>query len=163
MSANIYVISDLHLSHHNMAISRGFDNIEQHDNHIIDSWNKVINKQDTVWILGDITMEKSGPYELLSKLKGYKRVILGNHDQPQHIQELKKYVNSICAYHQYKHLMLSHIPIHPSEFEYRINKNIHGHLHFKNIMKCGLIKDDRYVNVCCEQVNYTPVLLKSLL
>ena len=53
----IFVISDLHFSHLNMALRRGFDNIEDHDNHIVEKWNSVVNSKDTVWILGDITME----------------------------------------------------------------------------------------------------------
>lgn len=93
--AEIFVISDLHLSHKNMAIKRGFKDEIEHDKFIIEKWNKVVSKKDTVWILGDITMEKATPYPLLDKLNGYKKVVLGNHDQPQHVPELLKYVNSL--------------------------------------------------------------------
>lgn len=156
MSAKVFIISDLHLGHRNMAAKRGFDTVEEHDNHIIDTWNKTVTKGDTVWILGDITMEKSTPYPLLSKLKGYKKVVLGNHDQPQHIPELLKYVNSVCGMIKYKGFILSHCPIHESEIG-RFYKNIHGHVHENTL------PDDRYVNVSCEAVNYTPVLLSTLI
>ena len=58
----VFIISDLHLSHKNMAIKRGFKDEAEHDNFIIEQWNKVVSKKDTVWILGDITMEKSTPF-----------------------------------------------------------------------------------------------------
>lgn len=158
----IRYISDLHLSHLNMAKRRGFETIEEHDEHIINSWNKVVGKRDVTWILGDITMEKISPYPLLNRLNGIKKVILGNHDEPQHVPELLKYVNHVCAV-QYKkvkdgpNVIFSHIPIHPKELEYRFNINVHGHTHLNSI------DDSRYVNVCAEMIDYKPKLLEELL
>jgi len=146
----VFIISDLHLSHKNMAIKRGFKDETEHDNFIIEQWNKVVSKKDTVWILGDITMEKATPYPLLDKLNGYKKVVLGNHDQPQHVKELLKYVNSVCGMIKYKGFVLSHCPVHESELE-RYYKNIHGHVHENSLA------DDRYINVSCEVVNFSPV------
>jgi calcineurin-like phosphoesterase family protein len=152
--AEIFVISDLHLSHKNMALKRGFKDEIEHDKFIIEQWNKVVSKKDTVWILGDITMEKSSPYPLLDKLNGYKKVVLGNHDQPQHIPELLKYVNSVCGVIKFKGFILTHYPIHQSEID-RFYINIHGHVHENSLT------DNRYINVSCEVVNYTPVRLSS--
>jgi calcineurin-like phosphoesterase family protein len=153
---NIYVISDLHLDHNNLAIHRGFCNSDEHDSHIINNWNNTVKKGDTVYILGDICMEKKEGYKILSTLKGYKKVILGNHDMPQHVPELLKYVNWVGGVYRYKKVAwLTHFPIHPTELYDKIN--IHGHIHEKNI------EDDRYINVSCEQINYTPQLLNSIL
>ena len=156
MSGKIYICSDLHFGHENMAIKRGFSGAEEHDNHIINNWNNLVNKDDSVWILGDITMEKSQYYPLLSKLKGTKKVALGNHDLPQHVPELLKYVNKVCASYHIKNCIFTHIPIHEREMK-RFTLNIHGHLH-------GLTIDHpQYVNVCMEQIGYTPVLLNSII
>lgn len=154
MSSKVYVISDLHLSHKNMALKRGFSNEIEHDNHIIEKWNTVVKKHDTVWILGDVTMEKTSPYQLLSKLNGYKKVVLGNHDEPQHVPELLKYVNSVCSCKEMKNCILTHIPIHEFEMN-RYRKNIHGHVHENTL------PDERYVNVSCEVIDYTPQLLSN--
>lgn len=148
----LFIISDLHLSHKSMAIKRGFNNEIEHDNFIIEKWNKVVSKRDTVWILGDITMERSAPYVLLNRLNGYKKVVLGNHDQPQHVPELLKYVNSVCGMIKYKDFIFTHCPIHESEIG-RFYKNIHGHVHENSL------QDNRYINVSCEAVDYTPVEL----
>jgi len=150
--ARIFIISDLHLSHKNEAIRRGFKTVEAHDNYIISSWNSVVNKKDIVWILGDITMEKSSPYYLLDKLNGTKKVVLGNHDKPQHVTELLKYVTQVGGVVMYKGLLLTHFPIHESELK-RCHKNIHGHLHKR------ILENKKYANVSCEIVNYIPQLI----
>lgn len=77
-------------------------------------------------------------------------------DQPQHIPELLKYVNSVCGMIKYKDCVLTHCPIHESEIS-RFNKNIHGHVHEESL------PDGRYINVSCEVVDYTPKLLEELI
>ena len=163
MSAKIFVISDTHFGHTNMALYRGFSSVGEHDNYIVEKWNSVVNKNDTVYLLGDVTMEKATNYEILSKLKGHKKVIMGNHDLGKHSKKMLEYVNTVQSCVKIKGVMLSHIPIHPMELG-RFGKNIHGHLHSKHVKRFfGLVKDKRYINVSCEVVDYTPVELNKLL
>mgnify|MGYP006323269219 FL=1 len=162
--SRVFYIADLHLGHENMAIKRGFKNSEEHDNHIIERWNTVIHNRDTVWILGDLTMESPSHYYMLDKLKGIKNAVLGNHDLPQYIPELQKHVNKIW----HKVMFLTHCPIHPMELEHRVPKNLHGHCHenfvtIENKETGEVFKDDRYICVSCEQVDYTPRLLNELI
>tara|TARA_R110000796_G_scaffold126793_5_gene241787 strand:+ start:1946 stop:2416 length:471 start_codon:yes stop_codon:yes gene_type:complete len=155
-----------------MAVGRGFATAEEHDEHIIENWNKVVNKKDTVWILGDITMEKA-KYEILDRLKGLKNVVLGNHDMPQHVPKMLEHVNKVCSTFTKKGIIFTHIPIHPREFAFRYKTNIHGHLHSHIVTKTVAsefelrgteeVPDDRYINVSCEQVNFTPILLNTLI
>ena len=157
-----YYISDLHLGHENMAIKRGFSCADEMNEYIIKSWNSVVNKKDTVYCLGDITMERSVFYPLLDKLKGYKKVILGNHDKPQHVPSLLTYVNNVSSSKlikngEYGNILLSHIPIHPQEFEYRLDFNIHGHVHENTY------PDKRYINVSAEVIDYRPRTLRELI
>ena len=154
--SQVFFISDLHFSHQNMAKARGFETIEQHDNHIIDCWNKKVSKRDIVYLLGDLTMEKRSPYPLLAKLNGTKRVIGGNHDRPQDMHELLKYVYSISGMIRYKGFILTHCPIHESEVD-RFRGNIHGHVHAESL------PDPRYFNVSAEAINYTPISFEELL
>ena len=90
--SKVHFIADLHFGHTNMAIKRGFETAEEHDEHIISQWNKKVNKRDVVWILGDITMESSKSYPLLNRLNGMKKVVLGNHDRQSDVPELLQYV-----------------------------------------------------------------------
>lgn len=160
-------IADLHLGHTNMALHRGFATVEEHDEYIITQWNSVVSKRDVTYILGDVTMEKKASYVLLDQLNGAKHVVLGNHDRRQDVPHLLKHVESVAGMIQYKGIMLTHCPIHPMELDYRFNKNIHGHIHEKQVMldipiAPMEIADDRYVCVSCEQVDYKPKSLQDL-
>lgn len=159
----VRLISDLHLGHLNIAHKRGFKDVEEHDEHIISKWNETVSKRDLTYLLGDVSMETSKHYHKLARLEGRIHVILGNHDRGQDIPELLKYVDRVSGPLKYKGYFLSHIPVHPNELEYRVKKNIHGHLH-GNIVTVSNAKyeDKRYVNVCCEQIDYTPKTLKEL-
>ena len=131
MSGVIRFISDLHFSHQNMAVKREFDNYGEMNEIIIKLWNSVVNKKDITWILGDVTMEKSD-YDLLNRLNGFKRVVLGNHDKGNHVKKLLQYVNTVHGLHQLRSkkfgsIWLSHAPIHPTQLE-RCRYNIHGHV-----------------------------------
>lgn len=167
--SKVRFIADLHLGHVNMAIKRGFKTVEDHDNHIIQCWNSVVGKKDVTWILGDVTMESSKSYHLLDVLNGMKKVVLGNHDMPKDIPELLKHVKGISGMVKYKGIWLTHCPVHPMELEYRVSRNIHGHIHEHNVMKIEFngfddkcILDDRYHCVSCENVDYTPKTLEEL-
>ncbi len=65
-------------------------------------------------------------------------------------------------------MVLSHIPLHPESLA-RWGANVHGHLHTNNVMKHDvknpskpMIIDDRYICVCMEQINYTPISLEDV-
>ena len=154
--SRVFVISDLHLSHKNMAINRGFKDEIEHDEYIIKTWNSIVTEKDTVYVLGDITMQKTSPYKLLTRLKGVINVVLGNHDYKNHSKELLNYVNSVAGMIEYKGFILTHYPVHPSQLEFRYSKNIHGHVHTNSL------NDSRYINVCCEVIDYKPVLISEL-
>lgn len=154
---NVRFISDLHLGHRNMAIRRGFKDEDEHDEYIIKKWNSVVNKKDVTYVLGDFTMERDD-YEKLNQLKGIKKALLGNHDKPQHVSSLLKYVNNVSGIVYYKKkYILTHCPVHTDELKYRATYNIHGHVHENTI------PDARYINVSAEVIDYTPKLLKELI
>ena len=156
--STVRICADLHLEHENMARKRGFTSAEEHDEYIVSKWNSVVKKQDITYVLGDITMEKVRDYPILDQLKGMKTVVLGNHDEPQHVKELLKYVNKVAGMIDYKKMViLTHCPIHPSQLEFRYSYNIHGHVHENSI------NDPRYINVCAEVIDYTPVEFSKLI
>ena len=167
--SNVRLISDYHFGHKFMAQLRGFKTTDEMNNHIIEEHNKVVNKKDLTYILGDISMHDPTYYPLLDKMNGRKRIIMGNHDDMKDAKELMKYCEQLGALFKYKGIFISHCPVHPSELEYRVQYNIHGHTH-ENFMKAdvfelgkGYLPDKRYINVCCEVQNYKPKLLKELI
>ena len=50
-----YYISDLHFSHKRVIEydNRSFSSVEDMNNALINNWNKVVSKNDTVYVLGD--------------------------------------------------------------------------------------------------------------
>ena len=161
-------IADLHFGHKNLATHRGFQDESYQDEHIIKEWNKVVTgKKDITFILGDVTMEKRTNYHLLDRLNGRKVVVLGNHDAKNHVPTLLEYVDSVCASLKVRHegvnIMLTHIPVHPMEFDYRLAYNIHGHIHDLEVLLPNGEPDSRYIKVCAESVDYKPKTLEQLL
>lgn len=160
-NSNIYFCSDPHFYHEKMATLRGFSSIEEYHNFFISEWNNTVSKRDVVYILGDITMETK-KYDILDKLNGIKKVVLGNHDKGKrsHTEELLKHVNTIQSSVKMEigeyTCLLTHIPVHPIEFDYRIDFNIHGHLHKLEV------DDKRYINVCPERVGYIPLNINEV-
>jgi calcineurin-like phosphoesterase family protein len=140
-----------------MAKRRGFSSAEEMNELIVKNWNKTVSKKDCVYLLGDITMEKK-QYEILGRLQGIIHVVLGNHDERQHVREMLNYVHSVSGIIDYKKIaILTHCPIHPSQLEFGYPYNIHGHVHENSI------DDSRYINVCAEMINYTPVEFSKLI
>jgi len=167
--SKVRFIADLHLGHTNMALKRGFATVEEHDEYIISQWNKKVSKRDITWILGDVTMESSKSYPLLNRLNGMKKVVLGNHDMMKDVPALLQYVQGVSGMVKYKGIWLSHCPVHERELEFRVPRNIHGHIHEETIMTTVWVDDVmfelpdiRYHCVSCEHVDYTPVSLEEL-
>lgn len=56
--------------------------IAKHDQWLINKWNSVVRKQDTVYFLGDFCLKnKEYTENVLKQLKGKKFLIRGNHDK----------------------------------------------------------------------------------
>lgn len=129
---NVRFIGCMHFRHPNMAHYRGFQDEYYHDEYLIEKFNSVVtSKKDITYLLGDITMEKIDGYEQLDRLNGIKHVVLGNHDQKQHVRELLKYVEDVAGMIDYKGYTLTHCPIHPNELSF-YRGNIHAHIHHRN-------------------------------
>ena len=162
-----YFISDCHFGHHNILkftgedgkLTRpGFKNIEEMDDLIIDNINKVVRVVDKLYILGDCAMYRRC-LSTLDRINTKKRILVrGNHD----IFQLKDYLPYFTDIRSYKimpkhGLIFSHIPIHPRQLEGRFVLNIHGHLHQNKI------DDERYFNICPEQIGYHAISLEEIL
>lgn len=125
----VYFTSDLHLGHEMAAEIRGFENLREHDDAIIESFG-VMTKRDKLFVLGDVAMG-IGQETSLWRLRGMPTqnmvLVLGNHDVLAAATYLAVFVN-IIGPQTYRKYWLSHIPIHPQEVFSR-RGNIHGHIH----------------------------------
>jgi calcineurin-like phosphoesterase family protein len=133
----IYYTADLHLGHENIIrhCNRPFSAVEEMDEHLISSWNSVVNPNDTVYILGDLIFRNKTPTEkYLSRLKGQKHLILGNHDR-QWVKEadLGKYFKSVDKLDQItdrnQRIIVCHYPLMSWDQMGRGSYMVHGHIH----------------------------------
>jgi len=133
---------------------------------MVDRWNSVVRPQDKVYHLGDVYMNASKGYieNILSKLNGHKRLILGNHDNGKD-QILQKYFEKINIWRMFPEfgLLLTHVPIHKQSLrENPLAKgkydllNVHGHIH------SNPSPEGPYQNVSVEVINYTPISIEEL-
>src|SRR5271154_4407428 len=110
MRRRYFSIADLHLQHEKMhkftkadgitvtrpnpLTKKPFESMEEHDEFIIEQWNKTVNQDgDTVYLLGDICINLKGLHKL-GRLNGRKILVPGNHDI-FHYKEYAKYVADI--------------------------------------------------------------------
>lgn len=162
-----WIISDTHFGHTNILkftdnegnLIRGdkFSSVEEMDQAMIDNWNKVVKPNDRVYHLGDLAINRRA-IETVSKCNGRKVLIKGNHDIFK-LKDYTPYFDDIRAYKVFpkQGIICSHIPLHTSQFTHRFKWNLHGHLH-ENVVKDFLgLPDQRYINMCVEHTNYTPV------
>jgi len=161
VGTNVYFTSDLHLGHSNILEfkQRFHTDLEQMHVAMMEKWNHKVRKHsDIVWVLGDVATTVES-LEWLNYMNGSKRLVLGNHDTFQY-SVYEKYFDKICHFHKgYKGMVLTHIPIHPSELEYRSWKwNVHGHIHDPIKNNLG----SKYFNVNMDIIGYSPIHLDEL-
>ena len=79
----IYFIADTHFNHTNIIkyCNRPFNNTHEMNEYIIQKWNSVVKKDDTVYHLGDVGFGSLQEVKnLVERLNGTKILLRGNHD-----------------------------------------------------------------------------------
>ncbi len=153
-----YYTSDLHFGHKKL-VECGFrkaDSITEIDEHIINMINLRCTKQDTLYILGDLSM--STHYEdikyWLQQLNPQLFVIQGNHDDRKILDKLKE-GNIICNWFASKIvedkdclidgkpivIALHHHPVVDYHSSRRCDVCFHGHSHGMNRRTFSDLKD----------------------
>ena len=164
-----FLISDLHLGHDGVyrfthkntgkRIRPWARSSSEGDELLKKRWNDTVSENDRVYILGDVAIPRKG-LDKLSELNGRKILIRGNHDIFK-LRDYEKYFDDVRGSHKLDDYILTHIPIHHDSVPRWSKGNIHGHLHSDLVFKknwLGVKKiDTRYINVCVEHVNATPV------
>lgn len=140
----IFFTSDTHFCHNQGFLyePRGFSSIEEHDEAIIENWNKVVKPSDIVYHLGDTMLnDNEKGVECFKRLNGQIFLIWGNHDTENRTNALfeacrHKLLGGWYAY-QIKYekfsLYLSHYPTLTANYDdKRLSQhviNLHGHTH----------------------------------
>lgn len=137
--ANIWFTSDLHFCHDKEFVwkARGFNNVEEMNQAIVERFNSKVAPEDTLYILGDAMMGDNAEAEqYLAQLNGIKIFIRGNHDTNPRVEIYKKYTDEEIKYadmikHKKKTFYLSHFPTITANTGEAHNQilNLFGHTH----------------------------------
>ena len=132
-----YIISDTHFGDKDLAAAQPD---RPSDEEMIKNINSKVGKTDILLHLGDV-----GDIECAKKLRGYKVLIMGNHDSGRTNYEGvfdEVYEGPLMISEK---LILSHEPVNVPWAH-----NIHGHDHTGRQTKGR-------TNVCAEAINFTPI------
>ena len=133
----IYFTADLHLGHRNIIkhCSRPFSSVEEMDEYLITAWNEVVFTNDTVYIIGDLIFRNTvSPDSYLSRIRGKKHLLLGNHDRDwikkvdmsQYFQSVERFAEISDGQNK---ITLCHYPLMSWNHAARGSFMIHGHTH----------------------------------
>lgn len=173
--SNTWFISDPHFGQRNIIKFtdkegnriRPFDSVEEHDETIIERVNAKVKPEDRLYVMGDVAMGRKSIHTV-SRLNGRKKLIKGNHDIFK-LEDYTPHFDDISSYRIYPDsgIIVSHIPVHPSQLEHRFKFNAHGHTH-QNLVytihkdKSTTTLDQRYINLCLEHTDFGPVSYDEL-
>lgn len=161
-----WFISDTHFFHANILKFvndkghriRPFNSLEEMHEIMIERWNGLVKPNDYVYHLGDVTFQYHRPFqELMHRLNGDKRLIVGNHDKLKQ-EGLLKHFSKVMLWHGFKEedFTVSHMPLRLESLRDGYY-NVHGHIHDAHM------EDPRYINVSVEVRDYYPVHLDQIL
>ena len=176
-----YYIADLHFFHealNNKMDKRGFADVGEMNEYIIQKWNNKVRKNDDVVIIGDLSFGSGKETnELLKRLNGRLYLIKGNHDYflSSKDMDLSRFV-WIKPYDELsdnkRKVVLCHYPIICYNGQYLLDKNgvpktymLYGHVHdtqdqrlvekFQEIMRATVATDavGETRNIPCNMIN----------
>lgn len=150
----IYFTSDQHFGHANIIkyCQRPYTDVYQMNQSLIDNYNEIVQDDDEVYMLGDISMNSKILHHIMPQLKGIKHLIIGNHDScfPLRKKHLK---NQEQDYEPYFETINrgSSVWLDYKEITYILN-----HFPYKNIVD---EYDDRYSDLRPEKFNVPNIIL----
>lgn len=162
--SKVFFIADTHFGHKNIIEyeNHPFQSVEEMDNTLIDNWNKTVKKLEKVYMLGDFGLSnKQRIKEIVSILKGYKVLILGNHDKCYSYSWWKtagfdEVIQYPVIYNEW--FILSHEPVYiNSNMPY---VNVYGHVH-SNPSYADFSAQSFCVSA--ERINYTPIEFSQII
>lgn len=158
----IWFTADFHFGHNNIIsyCNRPFKTTTEMNNILIKNYNKIVGKNDIVYILGDLSfLNTPSTTEIVKHLNGFKFLIKGNHDHKTNAGYRKMgfnevYDKPIILNDRY---ILSHEPVFDDEYVDIRFINIYGHLHNNAV--------NEFANKYCvsvEKTDYKPISLEQI-
>lgn len=168
----ILYTSDMHFGHFNVIKfdQRPFSDIDEMNRVMIELWNGRVQPDDKVYIAGDICHRSKHPAEwYLSRLKGHKYLILGNHDgsimdNPEAMKYLDGVDNMMTVKDGDKQICICHYPLAGWNAYFHGSWHIYGHIHNRKNETFEIMKKKSHaLNAGCMINGYMPASFNELL
>jgi calcineurin-like phosphoesterase family protein len=140
------------------------------DQILIDNWNSIVTKRDTIYHLGDVGFTQEDKlYNILKKLNGKIHLILGNHDKIirksnllksrfESISDIKNVYVNIKKSNDIQQIVLCHYAMRVWDKSHFGSYHLYGHSH-------GTLQDDQNslsLDVGVDNWNYYPVSFEQI-
>lgn len=159
-SGKVWLTADLHFGHGRVVKMRPWKNADRHDNALIKNMREVVGDDDTLIIVGDLTLagrdRRDYVASIVRRLPGKKCLVYGNYDKFMPLQYVDMGFMQATTSLVIGDAMVAHDPawaeLWPTDKPF-----ICGHVHslFRSL--------DSVVNVGVDAWNYKPVLLYDAL
>jgi calcineurin-like phosphoesterase family protein len=155
-----FFTSDTHFGDHRVLnlYARPFASVAEMDEALIRQWNEAVGPTDEVWHLGDFARTASRAAEVLARLNGTKRLIVGNNDaDPGEVPGWDLVAPYAEIELEGRKLVMCHYPFRSWNGQAKGALNLHGHSH-------GRMKPlPRQFDVGVDARGYRPVTLEQLM
>lgn len=158
---NIWFTSDHHFGHKRIIelARRPFASVEEMDEVMIENWNRRVKPGDMVYHLGDFAFDDHIPY--LARLKGQKRLILGNHDHSNRVNKAKG-----CGWSTVDgllHVTVGDTPLALCHYAMRVwSRSHYGAIHLYGHSHGSLPGDSQSCDVGVDCWHFQPVSLEEI-
>ena len=163
-----FFTGDQHFNHKTIieACERPFKNVWAMNAYMIDQWNKVVEKGDVVYHLGDFALPNKGDgmevKEIVEQLHGQIHLIKGNHDD-KNLKLFKNLFVKIVSLEYIKidyinkkqrsrqKIMLCHYPMLSWRTSHHGSWHLHGHVHGRMAIRRGCL------DIGVDATNFIPI------
>lgn len=162
---NRFIISDTHWGDPKIIgmENRPFRSTLEMDEFMIEAWNAVVRRNDTVYHVGDIVKDIAAADRIMPRLNGHIIGIIGNHDKFQGHMLGKGYIQASLEARIFPDgggFMMSHRPQNLYNM-FHVSVSVHGHIHGNKLDKRHF-PGAEHVNVCVEKIDYRPLAWEDL-
>ena len=164
---NVFFTSDTHFGNSSILSirNRPFDDIEEMNKALIESWNRVVGKNDMVFHLGDFAFGGAAVWNwFLDQLNGRIVLVVGNHDKhhlrPEVLGRFELVSSEVFVIIDNQPIFLNHHPFMSNGESHGKAWQLFGHVHTRgngqDNDKGPLLMDTQY-DVGVDNNNYTPI------
>jgi len=176
---NLFFTSDFHVGHNSVIKfdKRPFKNVNEMNEKLIENWNSVVNDDDIVFYLGDLSYrcKSSTSKWFVEQLKGKIYFIMGNHDIYKDIKSLNRFeeiygngtglggmtikVKDDDVTGGWQDIVMCHYAILSWNKSHYGSWHLHGHSHqsLYNNPEMKWFYERKVIDVGCNGWDYTPI------